>query len=94
MVNLGNYSIEKSDESTLMIEEHEKTFQHHGREEKLMERKNLKMNKEEDEYVKIHRCNCQIGILGTPTHQILTIYFYNSFTFLINSVAFLPLPSI
>jgi len=53
MVNLGNYSIEKSDEGTLMIEEHEKTFQHHGREEKLMERKNLKMNKEEDEYVKI-----------------------------------------
>jgi len=44
MVNLGNYSIEKSDEGTLMIEEHEKTFQHHGREEKLMERKNLKMN--------------------------------------------------
>lgn len=50
-----------------------------------MGRKNLKMSKEEDEYVETHRCNCQIGILGIPTHQMLVIYLYNSFTFPINS---------
>jgi hypothetical protein len=58
-----------------------------------MERKNLQMNKEEDEYVKTHRCNGQIGILGTLAHQMLTIYFYNSFTFSINSCCILG-PSI
>lgn len=29
------------------------------------------MSKEEDEYLETHRCNCQIGILGIPTHQML-----------------------